>query len=248
MAIIEVHNIKKKYNRRFVVDDISFSVQQGDVVGFIGANGAGKSTLMGMIVTLVKPTSGRILYKDDDIVKKPSTIRGCIGYVPQDIALYQELSGIDNLKYWARTYHIKKDKYRAAIDKVKNIIGLDEMSLKRKVVTYSGGMKRRLNIGIALLNDPEVIVMDEPTVGIDIISKQEILEVIKQLNNEGKTILYTAHDFEEIEQICNKLCIINEGKIVEFVDIKNIIGEEPSNINKLAQYYLHKFQGNKSIS
>lgn len=248
MALIEVHNIKKRYNRRLVVDDVSFSVEQGDVIGFIGANGAGKSTLMGMIVTLVKPTFGSILYKENNIVKNPSAIRGSIGYVPQDIALYQELTGIDNLKYWARTYHIKKDRYKESLERVKDIIGLDDMSLKRKVVTYSGGMKRRLNIGIALLNNPEVIVMDEPTVGIDIISKQEILQVIKQLNNEGKTILYTAHDFEEIEQICNKLCIINEGKIVEFVDIKNIIGEEPSNINKLTQYYLQKFQGNKSIS
>lgn len=248
MALIELHNIKKKYNRRIVVDNVSFSIDKGDVIGIIGANGAGKSTLMGMIVTLIKPTAGNILYNEVDIVKNPDIIRGNIGYVPQDIALYQELSGIDNLRYWARTYHMKKDVYKKAIDRAKNIIGLDEKILKRRVSTYSGGMKRRLNIAIALLNDPEIIVMDEPTVGIDIISKQEILDVIKQLNSEGKTILYTAHDFEEIEQICNKLCIFNEGKIVEFEDVKKIIGEEPSNINKLTQYYLQKFQGNKSIS
>ena len=123
MALIEVHNIKKRYNRRLVVDDVSFSVEQGDVIGFIGANGAGKSTLMGMIVTLVKPTFGSILYKENNIVKNPSAIRGSIGYVPQDIALYQELTGIDNLKYWARTYHIKKDRYKESLERVKDIIG-----------------------------------------------------------------------------------------------------------------------------
>lgn len=243
MTLIEVHNVKKKYNKKYVVDDISFAIDQGDVVGFIGANGAGKSTLMGMIVTLVKPTSGEIFFRENNIVKKPQSIRGRIGYVPQDIALYQELSGRDNLLYWARTYHLNKDKLQNAISKVIDIIGLDEATLKKKVFQYSGGMKRRLNIGVALLNDPEVIVMDEPTVGIDIVSKQEILEVIKELNKNGKTVLYTAHDFEEIEQICNKLCIISEGKLIEFIDVKDVIGSEPSKVNKLTQYYLHKFQG-----
>lgn len=248
MALIEVHNIKKKYNKRYVVDDVSFSVEQGDVIGFIGANGAGKSTLMGMLVTLIKPTSGKILYENKDIVNKPSIIRGNIGYVPQDIALYQELSGMDNLLYWGRTYHLDRKLLGESIAKVKDIIGLDDSTLKNKVSRYSGGMKRRLNIGVALLSNPDIIVMDEPTVGIDIISKQGILDVIKELNKNGKTILYTAHDFEEIEEICNKLCIINNGKIIEFVDIKKIIGQEPSIKNKLTQYYLHKFQGNKSIS
>lgn len=244
MALIEVQNVIKKYKNKYVIDDISFKVDRGDVIGFVGENGAGKSTLMSMIVTLIKPTSGQIYYKGQNIIKKPNLIRGKIGYVPQDIALYQELSGMDNLKYWARTYHLRKSDLKEAIDNVINIIGLDEASLKKRVYQYSGGMKRRLNIGVALLNNPDVIVMDEPTVGIDIISKNEILKVIKNLNNAGKTILYIAHDFEEIEQICNKLCIIKQGKVIEFADIRDITDDDTVSSINLTKHYIHRIQGN----
>ena len=179
MALLEVQNIVKRYSKRDVVDNISLSIEAGDVVGILGENGAGKSTFMAMVATLIKPTSGDILYNGESIVKKPGIIRGKIGYVPQDIALYEELSGIDNLKYWARTYHLSRNRLEQAVENIIEVIGLDRDKLKDKVSSYSGGMKRRVNIGIALLNDPEVIIMDEPTVGIDIMSKEEILKVKK---------------------------------------------------------------------
>lgn len=248
MALLEVHNIVKRYSKRNVVDNISLSIEAGDVVGILGENGAGKSTLMSILATLIKPTSGDIFYKGESIIRKPSLIRGKIGYVPQDIALYEELSGLDNLKYWARTYHLSNNRIEQAIEEIIAVIGLDREKLKGKVSTYSGGMKRRINIGIALLNDPEIIIMDEPTVGIDIISKDEILRVISILNKQGKTVIYAAHYFEELEQICNKICIMMNGKVMEFSNIENIIGDEPIKKSKLTEYYLHKYQGNVFLS
>ena len=248
MALLEVQNIVKRYSKRNVVDNISLSIEEGDVVGILGENGAGKSTFMAVLATLIKPTAGDILYNGESIVRKPSIIRGKIGYVPQDIALYEELSGIDNLKYWARTYHLSRKKIDQAVEKITEIIGLDRDRLKEKVSAYSGGMKRRINIGIALLNDPEVIIMDEPTVGIDIVSKEEILRVISVLNKQGKTVIYSAHYFEELEQICNKICIMMNGKVMEFSNIEDIIGDEPIKKSKLTEYYLHKYQGNVFLS
>lgn len=248
MALLEIQNIVKRYNKQNVVDDISLSIESGDVIGVLGENGAGKSTFMGMVATLIKPTSGDILYNGESIVRKPNIIRGKIGYVPQDIALYEELSGLDNLKYWARTYHISCNIIKQAIEDVIKVIGLDEQKIKKKVASYSGGMKRRLNIGIALLNNPEIIIMDEPTVGIDIISKEEILRVISNLNKEGKTVIYAAHYFEELEQICNKICIIKNGKIMDYSNIEDIVGDEPIKKSKLTEYYLHKYQGNVFLS
>ena len=248
MALLEVQNIVKRYSKRDVVDNISLSIEAGDVVGILGENGAGKSTFMAMVATLIKPTSGDILYNGESIVKKPGIIRGKIGYVPQDIALYEELSGIDNLKYWARTYHLSRNRLEQAVENIIEVIGLDRDKLKDKVSSYSGGMKRRVNIGIALLNDPEVIIMDEPTVGIDIMSKEEILKVISVLNKQGKTVIYSAHYFEELEQICNKICIMMNGKVMEFSNIVDIIGDEPIKKSKLTEYYLHKYQGNVFLS
>ena len=248
MALLEVQNIVKRYSKRDVVDNISLSIEAGDVVGILGENGSGKSTFMSMVATLIKPTSGDILYNGESIVKKPGIIRGKIGYVPQDIALYEELSGIDNLKYWARTYHLSRNRLEQAVENIIEVIGLDRDKLKDKVSSYSGGMKRRVNIGIALLNDPEVIIMDEPTVGIDIMSKEEILKVISVLNKQGKTVIYSAHYFEELEQICNKICIMMNGKVMEFSNIVDIIGCEPIKKSKLTEYYLHKYQGNVFLS
>ena len=248
MALLEVQNIVKRYSKRDVVDNISLSIEEGDVVGILGENGAGKSTFMAVLATLIKPTAGDILYNCESIVRKPSIIRGKIGYVPQDIALYEELSGIDNLKYWARTYHLSRNRLEQAVENIIEVIGLDRDRLKEKVSAYSGGMKRRINIGIALLNDPEVIIMDEPTVGIDIVSKEEILRVISVLNKQGKTVIYSAHYFEELEQICNKICIMMNGKVMEFSNIEDIIGDEPIKKSKLTEYYLHKYQGNVFLS
>ena len=143
---------------------------------------------------------------------------------------------------------MSRNRLEQAVENIIEVIGLDRDKLKDKVSSYSGGMKRRVNIGIALLNDPEVIIMDEPTVGIDIMSKEEILKVISVLNKQGKTVIYSAHYFEELEQICNKICIMINGKVMEFSNIVDIIGDEPIKKSKLTEYYLHKYQGNVFLS
>jgi ABC-2 type transport system ATP-binding protein len=236
MARIEVRHLNKKYNKQEILKDVSFTISSGDVLGIIGENGAGKSTLMSILVTLIKPSSGDVLYDDNSVISNPSYIRGNIGYVPQDISLYEDLSGIDNLKFWAKTYHLYGDDMKNRLTVIKDIIGLDDEILKKKVKTYSGGMKRRVNIGVALLNDPDIIVMDEPTVGIDIASKDYILAVIKKLKNKGKTIIYTSHYLDEIEGICNKICIMNKGNIIDFKNIEDITNN--ANNKTLRQYYL----------
>ena len=213
MTLVQVKNLKRYYKGNKAVDDISFEINKGQIFGLLGPNGAGKSTTISIISTLIKPTDGDILYKGDSIVKYPKTIRKELGVVPQDIALYTMLTGYDNLKFWGEVYGLRGSKLKNRIDEVSNIIGLKN-KLKEKVDRYSGGMKRRLNIGVALLHEPELLIMDEPTVGIDAQSRNHILETVKKLNREGMTIIYTSHYMEEVEYLCNTISIMDKGKII----------------------------------
>lgn len=212
--MLKLVNVTKKYKHKIAVNGINLELKKGDSLGLIGSNGAGKSTTISMIATLIKPDEGQILFQDNDIVKNPKSIREKLGYVPQDIALYEQLSGMDNLKFWGNSYGLQKVQLNEAIATVRGVIGFTEEELKQRVCTYSGGMKRRLNIGVAILHKPEIVLMDEPTVGIDIISRNQILETIQTINKEGVSIVYTGHYLEEIEKICNKLCILHKGNIV----------------------------------
>lgn len=234
MAYIEIRNLEKTYRKHKVINNISFNISKGDVLGLIGDNGAGKSTLMSMLVTLVKPSKGDIIYKGESIVSCPKIIRGNIGYVPQDIALYEDLSGMDNIRFFAKSYHIPKKDMQDKIDMAIDIMGLEIDVLNKKVKHLSGGMKRRINIGVALLNNPDLIVMDEPTVGIDIVSKDYILGVINKLSTEGKTIIYASHYLDEIEELCNKVCILNKGNIIDFSSLDDIRKKEVT----FRQHYL----------
>lgn len=232
-----MNNVSKKYKNKTAVDHISLSVNEGEVFGLIGPNGAGKSTVVAMLGTLLKVDEGEILYGGTDITKKPDSIRKNLGYVPQDIALYAMLSGYDNLMFWGKVYHIPKDNLKNRIEKVKDLMGLSENQLKQNVCTYSGGMKRRLNIGVALLHDPKLVLMDEPTVGIDIQSVSKILDIIKQLRIQRVTVIYTGHIMDEIEEICDKICIMNDGKILVLGSQEELLYKEKGKIS-LREYYL----------
>lgn len=232
-----MNNVSKKYKNKTAVDYISLSVNEGEVFGLIGPNGAGKSTVVAMLGTLLKVDEGEILYGGTDITKKPDSIRKNLGYVPQDIALYAMLSGYDNLMFWGKVYHIPKDNLKNRIEKVKDLMGLSENQLKQNVCTYSGGMKRRLNIGVALLHDPKLVLMDEPTVGIDIQSVSKILDIIKQLRIQRVTVIYTGHIMDEIEEICDKICIMNDGKILVLGSQEELLYKEKGKIS-LREYYL----------
>ncbi len=211
--LLQTKDIYKRFGNFTAVDGVTLNVEKGEVVGLLGPNGAGKSTTISMISTLVKPTSGDIFYKGESILKNAKVIQRKMGIVPQNIALYKDLSGFENLKYWGSVYGLKGAGLKKRIEEVSEIIGIDDR-LKDPVKNYSGGMQRRINIGAALLHQPELLIMDEPTVGIDPQSRNHILSTVKRLNEEGLTIIYTSHYMEEVEYLCREIYIMDEGKVI----------------------------------
>lgn len=211
--LLKTKDIVKRFGSFTAVDGVSLEVEKGQVVGLLGPNGAGKSTTISMISTLVKPTSGDIYYGGEHIGKNPKAIQRKMGIVPQNIALYKDLSGIENLRYWGMVYGLGGSQLNKRIQEVSEIIGIEER-LKDPVKNYSGGMQRRINIGAALLHEPELLIMDEPTVGIDPQSRNHILSTVKALNQAGMTIIYTSHYMEEVEYLCRQIYIMDEGKVI----------------------------------
>lgn len=225
--MLELIKVTKKYKGMEAVSDVSFTVEKGQVLGLVGTNGAGKSTCVSMIATLQKPDSGQILFKGKDIVKNPEIIRRKLGFVPQDIALYEQLTGLDNLKFWGKSYGVS-EKLDAEIKRVCDIISFDETLLKKRVSDYSGGMKRRLNIGVALLHRPELVILDEPTTGIDIQSGAQILKAISELQSNGTAIIYVGHYMEEVESICSHICLLEKGVRKSFGTLQEVLEENGS--------------------
>ncbi|WFA08755.1 ABC transporter ATP-binding protein [Tissierella sp. Yu-01] len=213
MVVLDIKGISKSFKDLKAVDDLSFSIDEGEIFGLLGPNGAGKSTTISMISSLNKPDEGDILYKKMSILKGSKTLEKELGMVPQDIALYPTLSGYDNLKFWGHVYGIRGKDLKLRIEETAELIGLSDR-LKDRVDKYSGGMKRRLNIGVALIHKPRLLIMDEPTVGIDPQSRNHILNTVKMLNKEGMTIVYTSHYMEEVEELCNRICIMDRGKLL----------------------------------
>jgi ABC-2 type transport system ATP-binding protein len=211
--MLKVENLYKNFGSIIAVDGISFEVKRGEIFGLLGPNGAGKSTTISIISTLISPTRGEILFEGESIFENSKNLRQKLGIVPQDIALYPTLTGYENLKFWGNLYGLKGTELKKRINEVADIIGLNGR-LKDKVEKYSGGMKRRLNIGAALLHQPELLIMDEPTVGIDPQSRSHILDTVLKLSAKGITIIYTTHYMEEAENLCTRICIMDEGKII----------------------------------
>jgi ABC-2 type transport system ATP-binding protein len=213
MNMLTVRDLRKSFGDSEVVKGVSFTVEKGESYGLLGPNGAGKSTIINMITGLYPPTSGVIQIKGIDVIKNPKQAQKWIGVVPQEIALYETMSARENLKFWGRMYDLSGRALEKSVDEVLEIIGLTERA-KDKVETFSGGMKRRVNIGAAILHRPELLIMDEPTVGIDPQSRNHILETVKRLNNQGMTIIYTSHYMEEVEYLCVRIGIIDHGQLI----------------------------------
>lgn len=211
--MLQAINLSKKFKTKEVVRAINIELLAGESVGLLGPNGAGKSTTISMLSSLVAPTSGDILWNEESIAKNPEPLRKTLGVVPQEIALYPELSARENLAFFGRIYGLKGDLLDTRITEVLEKIGLLDRQ-KDIVKTFSGGMKRRLNIGAALLHKPSMLIMDEPTVGIDPQSRTYILETVKQFVEQGMTLLYTSHYMEEVEMLCDKIYIMDQGKII----------------------------------
>lgn len=214
--LLTVNGLGKKYGQHWAVRGVSFCLEQGDVLGIVGENGAGKSTLLSMIATLQKKTEGSILFEGREIGKSTREYLKHIGYVPQEIALFEELSGHDNLDFFAKSYAIPKDRIKDRIQRICEITSFPTEWLKRPVSEYSGGMKRKLNIGAALLHTPSLLLLDEPTVNLDFGSEEQILSAIRTLSGEGVTVIYVGHQMEITEQLCNKLCFLKHGEQLLF--------------------------------
>lgn len=211
--ILEVNRLVKAYGDFQAVKGISFSIKEGEIFSLLGPNGAGKTTTISMLSTLYSPTSGDATIAGHSVTKEPMAVRNAIGVVPQDLALYEDLTARENLIFWGQMYGLSGSDLKNRVEEVLGQIGLVDKA-KDRVKTYSGGMKRRVNIGVGLLHKPKLLFMDEPTVGIDPQSRRAILDTVKDLNKQGMTVLYTTHYMEEAEELSDRVGIIDHGELI----------------------------------
>ncbi len=218
MSIIRVENITKRFKDKLALDNISFNIEEGEIFGLIGPNGAGKSTLINIITNLISCDSGDVFVENKNLLEDTIYIKSIIGLVPQELAIIEQLTPYDNLEYFGYLYGLSGKLLKDRINEALEFSGLMEVK-KKKISKLSGGMKRRLNIAIAILNHPKILILDEPTVGVDPQSRNHIFDFIKKLSKENNTtIIYTSHYMEEVEHLCSKIFIIDEGKEIAFGD------------------------------
>lgn len=231
MSFIEVENIRKQFDPpkgTVAVDGLSFHLDEGEVYSLLGPNGAGKSTTIAMLSCLLRPSAGDARIGGHSVKANPRAAKGLIGVVPQDIALYPELTARENLVFWGKMYGLTGAALRTRVDEVLEIIGLTERR-NEQVEKYSGGMKRRVNIGVALLHEPRALYLDEPTVGIDPQSRRSILDAILEFRERGMTILYTTHYMAEAQELSDRIGIMDHGKMLAegtHEELVKIVGEE----------------------
>lgn len=231
MKLLQIKNIVKKYDNNIAVDNISLTVEKGQIYGILGPNGAGKSTLISIICGLKNKTSGEIIYEEK--IKDIRKWKENIGIVPQDFAIYFDLTAEENIRFFCSLYGYKGEELKKRTERTLEFIGLTDVKDKR-ADTFSGGMKRRLNIGCAIAHMPKLIIMDEPTVGIDPQSRNHILESVLKLRDEGATIIYTSHYMQEVDDISDKISIIDKGHIIAegtSDELKNLVSDK--NVLKL---------------
>jgi ABC-2 type transport system ATP-binding protein len=254
--VITVKNLEKNYGAKRAVDDISFSVKDGEVLGLLGPNGAGKSTTLNILSTILKADKGDIDVLGHKLKNNAKAIKQIIGVVPQDLAIYEEISAEKNISFFASLYGLKGNELKKQVKEALELVGLyDKRADKPR--TFSGGMKRRLNIACAIAHRPKVIIMDEPTVGIDPQSRNHILESIKILKARGSAVIYSTHYMEEVEAIADRIIIINEGKIIAEgtkEELKEKVNDEITytfkinNTEKIMDKELHSIQGVKKVN
>ena len=228
--IIEVEELTRHYGNVKALDGVSFGVEEGEVFGLLGPNGAGKTTLMEILCGLRRFDSGRVSVRGFDLVKDSYKVRGSIGFCPQETLLYDLLSVRENLAFSASLYSMSRKKFRDRVDFSSKVLGVGEF-LNRRVGHLSGGMKRRANLAASIIHDPPIVILDEPTVGFDPTIKREFWELIKSLKDSGKTVLLSTHDMYEADEICDRVAIMEKGKIAALDKprvLKETIGGEPA--------------------
>lgn len=213
MNALEIKNLTKKFGDFIAVDNMSLAIKEGEIFGFLGSNGAGKSTTINMIAGLLRSNEGEINILGKNSKKHSRFAKMNIGIVPQDLAIYEELTAYENVKFFAGLYGLRGAELKARVEEALQFVGLSDKH-KSYPKNFSGGMKRRLNIACAIAHHPKLIIMDEPTVGIDPQSRNYILQSVRKLNEMGSTIIYTSHYMEEVEEICTKIAIVDHGKII----------------------------------
>ena len=225
---IEVHNLTKAFAGQPAVRGVSFRVEAGEILSLLGPNGAGKSTTISMLSGLLAPDDGDGCLDGHSIRNEAQAAKAVLGVVPQDIALYPDLSARENLDFWGKMYGLRGDALKQRVTEVLDVIGLTDRQ-KDRVGTFSGGMKRRVNIGAALLHRPSIVIMDEPTVGIDPQSRRHILDNVKALNRQGMTVLYTTHYMEEAAELSHHIAIMDQGRIIAsgtHAELVALVGEQ----------------------
>ncbi len=227
MFAIEVQGLHKSFGDLQAVQGVSFSAEQGEIFSLLGPNGAGKTTTISMLCCLLRPDSGDAMVLGHSVTKDPMGVKSVLGVVPQEIALYEDLSARENLVFWGKMYGLRGSELNRRVNEVLDVIGLSDRAGDR-VAKFSGGMKRRVNIAVALLHKPKVIFMDEPTVGIDPQSRRNILDNVVELKNQGMTVLYTTHYMEEAQEISDHIAIMDHGVVIACgtqAELVRIVGE-----------------------
>ncbi|MDQ0208347.1 ABC transporter ATP-binding protein [Alkalicoccobacillus murimartini] len=252
--MLEVVSLSKRFKQLEAVKGVSLYLEKGESVGLLGPNGAGKSTAISMISTLIKPTEGNVLFLGESMIKHPKKLREAIGLVPQDLAVFPQLTAEDNLLFFGKMYAIPTKQLKQRVNELLIEVGLEERK-KDKVKTFSGGMKRRLNIAIALIHRPEILIMDEPTVGIDPQSRNFILKMVRRLQKEEQmTVLYTSHYMEEVEYVCDRVYIMDRGSMIAAGtkdEVKGILRSEETieiHVNEMSQHLEQTLRSHPNIS
>jgi ABC-2 type transport system ATP-binding protein len=211
-AFLEVREVSKRYGPTVALERVGFDVQEGEIFGLLGPNGAGKTTLLSIVSCLLEATSGEVRLQGRPIVPNDREMRRLIGVVPQELALYGDLTACENLRFFGELYGIRGSELSRRVGRILAAIGLEDKAGHR-VRTFSGGMKRRLNLGVALVHGPRLLLLDEPTVGVDPQSRNHIFEEVRRLNGEGMTLVYTSHYMEEVQTLCGRIGIIDHGRL-----------------------------------
>lgn len=221
-VLLEVRDVQKRYGKTVALQGFSFTVNQGEIFGLLGPNGAGKTTLLSIISCLMEPTAGEVRLDGQKLVRSDLAVRRKIGIVPQELALYGELTARENLQFIGQLYDLTGSALSVKTDEVLALIGLSDRG-DQPAHTFSGGMKRRLNLGLALMHAPRILLLDEPTTGVDPQSRNHIFEGVRRLNGEGMTIVYTSHYMEEVQTLCPRVGIIDHGQLIACDRVANLL-------------------------
>ncbi len=231
--ILVVRNLAKSYGENQAVRGVSFSISRGEIFGLLGPNGAGKSTTISMLAGLTPPTGGQIAFDGLELYQHLGAAKARIGLVPQELALYPTISAWDNLVFWGQIYGLRGKVLKERVGEVLDIVQLADRA-REPVNTFSGGMKRRVNLAVGLLHRPEILFLDEPTVGVDPQSRNAIFESVEALNRNGLTVVYTTHYMEEAERLCHRVAIVDHGKIIALDTPANLVRGQGTSLIRMS--------------